>query len=224
MPGEWMTTNMQDLLADWSKKAPNTIFGCESGASEPFIGNLLMSDNRFELNYAYGTPTPVYAYIYHEYVRNFMGNQCGCPFETSIDTLRYRLAYSFSIGDIMTLTLAPNGELMTHWGTHDFEHAPNMEKAMVFIKNLMKFYSEGAKEYLYCGKMANACDIKCDQIQIPLTRGRELIALPRLLASAWEANGKTAYIVVNPEEAPIKFYIENECYEAPPLDAILIIK
>ena len=225
MPGEWMTTNMQDLLADWSKKAPNTIFGCESGASEPFIGNLLMSDNRFELNYAYGTPTPVYAYIYHEYVRNFMGNQCGCPFETSIDTLRYRLAYSFSIGDIMTLTLAPNGELMTHWGTHDFEHAPNMEKAMAFIKNLMRFYSEDAKEYLYLGKMSNSADIKCDEIKMPMFRGRDHALLPRLLSSCWEAgNGKIAYIVVNPEEAPVEFYIENERYEAPPLDAILIIK
>ena len=45
------------------------LLGCESAAAEPFIGGLLMSDNRYELNYPFGTVVPTYAYIYHEYVR-----------------------------------------------------------------------------------------------------------------------------------------------------------
>ena len=225
MPGEWMTSNMQKLLSEWNALAPNMLFGCESAASEPFIGNLLMSDNRFELNYPFGTPTPVYAFIYHEYLRNFMGNQCGCPFDTSIDTLRYRLAYSFSIGDIMTLVLAPNGELMSNWGTRDFEHAPNMEKTLLFIKNMTKFYNEIGKEYLYSGRMCAPSNVECEKIEIPMTSGRKSIILPRLLFSCWKAkNGRVAYIVVNPEDAPIKFSIENEGYEISPLDAMLILK
>ncbi len=225
MPGEWMTSAMQKLLSQWNSSAPNMIFGCESAAAEPFIGNLLMSDNRFELNYPFGTPVPLYAYLYHEYIRNFMGNQCGCPFEPSVDTLRYRLAYSFSIGDIMTLIIAPNGELMTHWGTHDFEHSPNMEKTMLFIRNVMKFYNDGAKKYLYSGKMSYSLDIKCEEIDIPMFRGRDFARLPRLLSSTWEAEGaKTAYIVVNPEDVPVSFQIEGESYECPPLNAMLIEK
>ena len=225
MPGEWMTSNMQNLLGEWNKRAPNMLFGCESAASEPFIGNMLMSDNRFELNYPFGTPVPVYAYLYHEYVRNFMGNQCGCPFEPAVDTLRYRLAYSFSIGDIMTLILAPNGDLMTHWGTHDFEHAPNMEKTLEFIKNVMEFYRNVGKKYLYSGKMIFAPDIECDEIIIPLFRGRKEANLPRLLSSAWQTeDGKVAYIVVNPEDVAVSFKIGNESYEAKPLNAMLIIK
>ncbi len=225
MPGEWMTSNMQKLLSRWNNLAPNMLFGCESAASEPFIGNLLMSDNRFELNYPFGTPVPVYAYIYHEYVRNFMGNQCGCPFEPKCDTLRYRLGYSFSIGDIMTLILAPNGELMTHWGTHDFESAPNMELTLTFIKNLMKFYNEGARKYLYSGRMSPSSDIKCEDITIPLFRGRDFATLPRLLSSCWEAeDGKTAYIVVNPENNPVLFKIGNDSYEVPKLNALLIVR
>ncbi len=223
MPGEWMTSAMQELLSEWNSSAPNMLFGCESAAAEPFIGNLLMSDNRFELNYPFGTPVPLYAYLYHEYVRNFMGNQCGCPFEPSVDTLRYRLAYSFSIGDIMTLIIAPNGELMTHWGTRDFEHSPNMEKTMLFIKNVMNFYNDGAKKYLYSGKMSCSSDIKCDEIAIPMFRGRDFARLPRLLSSSWEAKeGKTAYIVVNPEDNPVAFQIGNKSYECPPLNAMLI--
>ena len=225
MPGEWMTTNLQKLLKDYKATAPNMLFGCESAASEPFIGSLQMSDNRFELNYPYGTPIPMYAYVYHEFVRNFMGNQCGCPFEPKVDTLRYRLAYSFSIGDIMTLILSPSGKLMSHWGTHDFDSAPNMEKALTFIKNMREFYDNGGKEYLYCGKMVYAPSIKCESIEIPLFRGRKLAALPALPSACYEAeNGKVAYIVINPDDKSASFSIENEHYEIKPLDAMLIIK
>lgn len=225
MPGEWMTENMQNLLEEWREKAPNMLFGCESAAAEPFIGGLCMSDNRFELNYPFGTPVPAYAFIYHEYIRNFMGNQCGCPFETTIDTLRYRLAYSFSIGDLMTLALAPNGDLMTHWSTRDFSCPPSFEKTMQFIKNVMEFYRGGAKEYLYSGKMKNAPEIECEEITIPLTRGRENATLPRLLCSTWEAEGgKTAYVVVNPEDAHVPFTLDGKKYECEPLKAILILK
>ena len=225
MPGEWMTSNMQKLLNDWNNAAPNIVFGCESAAAEPFISNLLMSDNRYELNYPFGTPVPVYAFIYHEYLRNFMGNQCGCPFEPKYDTLRYRLGYSFSIGDIMTMTLAPDGRLMSHWGTHDFESAPDMDTALTFVKNLTKFYNECGKEYLYGGRMSSAPDIECEEIKIPLFRGQEFSTLPRLLSSRWEAeNGMIAYIVINPECEPVPFSIGKDKYECPPLNAVLILK
>ena len=225
MPGEWMTSGMQELLGEWNKDAPGMLFGCESAASEPFIGNLLMSDNRFELNYPYGTPIPIYAYIYHEYVRNFMGNQCGCPFDTKRDTLCYRLAYSFSIGDIMTLALAPNGRLMTHWSTRDFDNYPDMAKATELIKNLTRFYNSVGKKYLHAGRMCASPGIKCGEVTVPMLRGRPYATLPRLLSSTWQAeNGRTAYIVVNPEEAPVSFSIGTEAFIAPPLNATLIIK
>lgn len=224
MPGEWMTKNMQELLSQWSDSAPNMLFGCEGAASEPFIGNLMMSDNRFELNYPFGDTVPLYAFIYHEYVRNFMGNQCGCPFEPKCDTLRYRIGYSFSIGDIMTLIIAPDGKLMSHWGTHDFESAPDMEKALLFIKNLSAFYNDVGKKYLYNGKMSAHSDFICEDVTIPLFRGRKEAILPRLLSSSWEAeNGRTAYIVVNPEAEPVSFKIGDKEYTAKPLNATLTI-
>ncbi|MBR7162620.1 MAG: hypothetical protein IKD35_01455, partial [Clostridia bacterium] len=73
--GEWMTVEMQKLLSDWNEKAKGTLLGCESASSEPFIGNLLFSDNRFELNHFIGKAVPLYSYLYHEFVHNFMGNQ-----------------------------------------------------------------------------------------------------------------------------------------------------
>ncbi len=223
MPGKWMTTGMQGLLDEWNKRAPNMLFGCESASSEPFIGNLLMSDNRFELNYPFGTPVPVYAYLYHEYVRNFMGNQCGCPFEPSVDTLRYRIGYSFSVGDFMTLILNPRGGLMSHWGTQELEKGPDMELALVFIKNLVEFYNSGAKKYLYNGKMSSDYDFCCDEITIPMTRGRKEITLPCLLCSSWvNENGKSAYIVINPENRAIDFTIKGKKYTISALSGMMI--
>ena len=224
MPGEWMTLSMQELLGEWNDRARGMLFGCESAAAEPFIGNLLMSDNRFELNYPYGHVIPLYSFIYHEYVRNFMGNQCGCPFDPKCDTLRYRLAYSFSIGDIMTLIANPKGGLMSHWGTPDLESAPNMELALKLIGNLKKFYDKIGKKYLYGGKMSQKSDIECESITVPLLRGRKEAILPRLLSSAWETeNAQTAYIVVNPENEEVSFTLEGKQYSAPALDATLII-
>ena len=225
MPGKWMTANMQDFLGEWNDKASDIIFGCESAASEAFIGNLLMSDNRFELNYPYGDVVPVYAYLYHEYVRNFMGNQCGCPFEPKVDTLRYRLAYSFSIGDMMTLVLNPNGKLMSHWGTRDFENCPDMDKTLTFIKNVMRFYNRVGKEYLYSGKMSYGENVECGYIEVPLFRGRKSATLTRLPSSIWEADdGRKAYIVVNPECEAVRFKIGNDEFSVNGLDATLIIR
>jgi hypothetical protein len=177
------------------------------------------------LNYPFGTPVPLYAFIYHEYVRNFMGNQCGCPFEPATDTLRYRIGYSFSIGDFMTLILNPNGNLMSHWGTHDLESAPSMEKALTFIKNMVEFYKGKGKEFLYCGKMSATYNFECEEIQIPMFRGRKYATLPRLICSSWQtSDGKAAYIVINPEEKEAEFKINGESYTAPSLNALLILK
>lgn len=223
MPGEWMTKEMQELLGEWNSKAPNMLFGCESAASEPFIGNLLMSDNRFELNYPYGTPVPVYAYLYHEYVRNFMGNQCGCPFEPTVDTLRYRIGYSFSIGDFMTLILNPNGGLMSHWGTNEFKTLPNWDLTLEFIKNMIELYNNGAKKYLHNGKMSKEFCFECESIVIPLFRGQPTISLPRLLCSSWKnENGGTAYVVINPENEPVDFSINGKIYTVSALNGMII--
>ena len=125
----------------------------------------------------------------------------------------------------MTLVLAPNGDFMTHWSTQDFDHAPDAEKTLKFIKNVMAFYRSEGEKYLYSGKMIYAPDIECEEIIIPLFRGRKEASLPRLLSSAWQTeDGKVAYIVVNPEDVAVSFKIGNESYEAKPLDAMLIIK
>jgi len=189
-PGPWMTENMQNVLGEWNDAAGKTLLGCESAAAEPFIGNLMFSDNRFELCYFIGRPVPLYAYIYHEYVRNFMGNQVCCPIPTGMDTLRYRMGYSFSIGDCMTVVLCPDGTLMQNWGTRDFEHAPDKEKALAFVGAMTKFYRDQAKPFLYNGRMTRGLPVECGVAPF----GHNL---PEILSSAWEADGRRVQILIN---------------------------
>ena len=222
-PGLWMTKHMQEMLGEWNDLAPGMLFGCESAAAEPFIGNLQFSDNRFELNYFIGRPVPLYAYLYHEYVRNFMGNQVCCPFKTEVDTLRYRMAYSFSIGDCMTVVLTPNGDLMNNWGTRDFVNVPDKEKTFRMAANLTRFYHEKAKPYLYAGRMISGSTVICDTVSYERNFLETPIALPAILSSTWKAeDGSCATVLVNPHEEDKICRVEGQDVIVPALDAVLV--
>ena len=114
---------------------------------------------------------------------------------------------------------------MSPWGTHEFDAAPDMDKAMLFVKNMARFYNSQGKKYLYGGRMSAKNDFECEEIHIPLFRGQKFSTLPRLLCSAWECESKkTAYVVVNPESNAVAFTLSEEKYECEPLNAMLILK
>lgn len=222
-PGGWMTEHMQSMLGEWNDKASGMLFGCESAAAEPFIGNLQFSDNRFELNYFIGQPVPLYAYLYHEYVRNFMGNQVSCHLRTEVDTLRYRMAYAFSIGDCMTLVLSPNGDLMNNWGTRDFINVPDKEKTLRMVANLTRFYLDEAKPYLYAGRMVPSPTVICDWISYERNFIDKPITLPAVLSSAWEAeDGGRVTVLVNPHDEDMLCQVDGRDVTVPALNAVLV--
>ena len=218
-----MTKNMQSFLSGWNRLAPRMLFGCESSAAEPFLGNLGFSDNRFELNYRIGVPGPLFAYLYHEYLRNFMGNQVCCPFsETDDDSLLYRMAYSFSIGDSMTLILDQDGNARSWWGKLYTDHIPSQEKLLRLVKNMTAFYRERAKPFLSNGRMIATSPIECGTLSFPCDNGT-VSTLPAVLSSAWEANdGTRARILVNPQDAPARAIVDGAPIELAPLSAVLL--
>ncbi len=222
-PGPWMTQNMQELLSHWNEIAKEMLLGCESAAAEPFIGNLLFSDNRFELNYKFGRAVPLYAYLYHEYLRNFMGNQVACPFLEEEESLPWRIGYSFAAGDCLTLTLSPDGQLFSHWGSRDFEHRPDKARCLKLIGNLNRFYREEGKPFLYNGRMIPALPIECEEISFPLRLIGGRLSLPALHATAWQSQeGARGQIIVNPWEREHRFRLLEKEYTIPPLSAMKI--
>lgn len=221
-----MTERMQELLAEWNGIAGKMLLGCESAAAEPYVGNLLFSDNRYELNYRMGHPVPLYSYIYHEYLRNFMGNQVGCPMREEVDEhLWYRLAYSFAAGDCMTLVLDQDGQIKSRWGKSkiDYEYVPNQEPILRLVKNLTAFYHDRAKPFLFAGRMIEGRAVECGSLTFDRYDTEDLVTLPDILSTAWEApDGRRAQILVNPQDHVVACRVGDDEIRIDPLSAILL--
>ena len=166
---------------------------------------------------------PLYAYLYHEYLRNFMGNQVSCPFMGDQDTLNYRVGYSFAAGDLMTLVMTPDGQLMTNWGNHDFTRLPDREKALDLVANLCRFYREGAGKYLYNGRMIPAKPVACEKVHAHMEWYGRAFAFPAVYSTAWLAeDGTRAQIFVNPGDKEQICAVEGREITVPARDAVMI--
>jgi hypothetical protein len=197
------------------------LLGCESAAAEPFLGNLCFSDNRFELNWFIGRPVPLYAYLYHEYLRNFMGNQVSSPFTPDYDTLRFRMAYAYTAGDCLTLVCTPDGGFMVNWGCHDFSKLPDREKTIDFAANLQAFYRNGAKKYLLDARMRKPLPYHAQELEYGMYGGR-IVRVPAVLSSAWQAaDGSEAQLFVNHTDLEQRCTVGEDTLVIPPLSAVL---
>lgn len=192
--GPWMTTEMQTLLAEWNGKAGNTLLGCESAASEPFIKNLLFSDNRFELVYFIGKAIPLYSYLYHEFLHNFMGNQV-CQLFPAASYL-YRVAYSFAAGDMPTLVLNPKGFIQSYWGQRDFTDIPVEEDVLTFVKNLRAFYMQNV-DFMCFGNMVKPLAYETGTVTYRNDLYGRSYTAEEVVSAAYEFDGKKIQIFVN---------------------------
>ena len=156
-PGKWQVDETLKLLKGIDKT--KCLLGCESAASEPFIGELLFSDNRYILNYFSGEPIPMYSYIYHEYVNNFMGNQICCGLTNKERySFTYRMAYSFIAGDMYSYVIDGDGKTHTAWCNDQIisDEMPNR-----LIKNTNKWRFGYFERFLHLGKMVKPLPYEC---------------------------------------------------------------
>ena len=229
-PGSWQVTAVKDVLN--TVKRDKRLLGCESAAAEPFIKNLLFSDNRWELNDALGQAVPAYSYIYHERINNFMGNQVCCPYLFCDDSYRYRATYSFLAGDMLTVVMDENGNIADHWGIKNFEQKTHQDSGFALLKTF-NAWRVAAKEYLSYGAMKKPKDYACDTyIELPLGQGfpwcPRYYTIDRkvkgVLSNAFSYAGKQVNFFVNYTRNPIeirfpvsdteKCYITAEDYKA----------
>lgn len=202
VPGRWQTEAMRTLLAELGevthKDGKKVLLGCESAAAETYLPYLLFSDNRYELNLTNGSyPVPLYAYIYHEYINNFMGNQICEPidFKKYPYSLRLRLAYSFTAGDILTVVMDQKGNVTEHWGG---EPSPvsDREAAMKLIRSMQDYRRGYTKKYIHSGKMVKPYSIECGTNPIELDCGYTYQA-PAVYTSAWVSGNDMAQVFTN---------------------------
>lgn len=198
-PGKWQAEEGGKLLDAINRRG--VLFGCESAAAEPNISRLAFSDNRFELNYYSGTPIPLYAYLYHEYVNNFMGNQICAMLDKCETNYTLRAAYSFTAGDMLTAVFVDDGGIRMKHSWCDWiapkEKTVDEETALGFLRTLNGWRRKGGKPFLHTGRMTRPMPVVCGENRYTLDGGHDTFTAPEVLTAAYTADGRTVQFLVN---------------------------
>lgn len=207
-PGKWQWQETAKILD--RVDSHGALLGCETAASEPLISHLPYSDSRFQLNLYVGAPIPVYSYIYHEYVNNFMGNQICAMANKSDNNFTYRLAYSFVAGDMLSIVTLGDGNVEYSWCDWISPHDKTVDKtvAFAFIRTLNGWRQGSAGKFLHCGRMTKPLEIFCDKQRFVLDDGSPYFP-DSVLTSAYSFCGKTIQFVVNYNLQSVKIEFEH---------------
>ena len=118
-----------------------------------------------------------------------------------------RLALAFVSGDMFTVILRGNGDMIESWNSNWDAKIPNQEQMTTLIKNLNEWRKKAGLDYLVTGRMIKPLDFE-GATNIPMiTKPSGLsINIPSVYTSNWESQkGQKAQIFVNylPEEKEI---------------------
>jgi len=205
-PGKWMNEAMismyEKLLSYIEESGRDIVLGCESAVSEPFMKYLPFNDLRFNVNLWIGRPVPACAYIFHEYINSFMGNQNMSSKAVVTDTsplnLHQRTAYSFVAGDMFTVVLKDKGKFCWDWDGDWNSDGPDHDSVATLIKNLNDWRKKAAKEFLHFGRMLKPFAL-AGAVNIPMNlHNGSKQNFDSLFTSRWElASGQQCQIIVN---------------------------
>jgi hypothetical protein len=191
----------QRINARIAASGRKVLIGCEAAAGEPFIRHLPFNDLRFNINLRFGIPVPAYAYLHHEYVNNFMGNQNSVQhcvdFARSPLNLHQRLAYAFAAGDMMTVVLKSGGRMCWDWGTPWDVPGPDHDSVAKLIGNLNAWRRGAGKPYLVYGRMLKPFPLAGIGFVPMFTPKGERLDFPSLFTTRWTRAGRSAQVIVN---------------------------
>ncbi|MDD6994550.1 MAG: DUF6259 domain-containing protein [Candidatus Borkfalkiaceae bacterium] len=204
-PGKWQIKAVNEILNAIDRS--RVLLGCESAAAEPFISALKFSDNRWNLNEYTGESIPLYAYLYHEFVNNFMGNQICMMLSDEEYNYTYRSAYSFLAGDMLTLVLRYDGVPVSSWG----KNKKPLDESVVypFLKELTLWRTHAGKDFLHKGKMIKPKKFFCGKNKFTIEDGSE-ISVDKVLTAAYRYKRKNAQFLVNYNVQPVAVNFETE--------------
>ena len=226
-PSAVNTEAMRSLLAemqdDVRKLGKTMLIGTECAAAEPFISGLAINDLRPQFAMSLGTPVPLYQYVFHEYVNNFMGNQCQYPRKLSVeqspDNFLWRLGYAFNAGDMLTIPLRENGKIS--WGAADGNAEPPEQEPILKLLKQLNAMRRKYPEFLRRGRMLKPQhEIAAGTYRLPLRSG-EVQEHPSVFQSSWEApDGRRATFVTNYLEHEQTVRADGVELRLPPLTAV----
>lgn len=225
VPGKWQVEAVKKLLDAAEKNAGEVLFGCESAAAQAYIPKLLFSDNRYNLCYTIGEPVPLYSFVYHKYLNNFMGNQvcthAAFDHKKSPDNIFVRIAYSFCCGDMLTAVINEDGKIIFNWGYRG-EELPDQDAVAELIKNLNYWRRGEFKKYLHSGVREIPYPVKSEKIKVYGARGFHH-EYEKIFTCAWSSSdGSFCQFLVNHTDKPAECVLslpENEVFKLYAVDA-----
>lgn len=220
-PGVWQNEYMKKLyekimpILRTSPRKP--LLGCEAAAAEPFYKYLLFNDNRSTINLGYGIPVPAYQYINHEYINGFMGNQNSISQTIDLGkspmSMLQRLAYAFSVGDMFTVIMRGNGDLIESWGASWEDPIPSQSAMISLIKNLNAWRKNAGKDFIVTGRMMKPLEFYGAKNIPMISKVSQLpIDFPSVFTSDWQSqDGRRAQFFVNylPEQQTVTLKVED---------------
>lgn len=230
--GKWAVDAMNRLYEDVGRlirqKNSDIVIGCEAAAAESYSKMLTFSDLRYNINIFYARPVPAYAYVYHEYLFNFMGNansfNAAVPERLNPWSLHFRMAYSFAAGDVLTGVLNGKGELFWDWGTVWDVPSPEQDSLVKLAGNLIALRRGALKEHLLSGRMIRPQEYTCGRFDL-IRRDGTLVTYPDVLSAAWENGaGERIQLFVNftPGDKTVRLSAAGESVRVPAFDAAVI--
>ena len=232
VPGVWQTNVMQSLLENLHEKYPNLMIGCEGAAAQPYLNRLSFNDLRFDCwTLGVHRSIPLYAYLFHEYINNFMGNQCGLhtriDFEACPENLLWRTAKAFNSGDLLSVVLKDGGKI--HWGwivPWDNIAEPDQDDIITLVGNLNALRKK-YPQYLNQGRMEHPLAQISGESWILRLHNNRSEEYEAFLHSTWQSpNGERAMFITNflPRTQTVKVTYQNKSFELqlPPLNAIIL--
>ena len=203
-PGKWQCDAMERIFQKATEHidSKKMLIGCEAASAEGFMKYLPLNDLRNNIAFFYGVPVPAYAYVYHEYINNFMGNQNTIDrildLPANPDNLLLRTAYSFAAGDMLSVALGRDGIVSWGWDVPWDTPDPDQDSICALIGNLNPWRRGFAKKYLHTGRMVKAehvGNIGTYQIDCLDTRTLEF---DDVFVTAFEAqDGEKAMVLTN---------------------------
>ena len=205
VPGPWQTEVMQSILKRCSRSG--ILLGSEAAAAHPYLKYLPLNDLRasFAWNMG-GVPVPGYEFVFHQYICNFMGNQCGISYhmdcDASPDNLLYRIAYAFAAGNLLSVVLEENGLIHWGWVAPWNMKKPEQKPILSLIRKLNDFRRRHSDFLLYGKMLKPPFSVSCKKFPMKIYYGER--DFDAVLHSCWEApdGRRSAAVFVNWQQEP----------------------
>ena len=192
-----------------SAGADGMVFGCEQPAATPYVPYLPYSDVRPMPGLMFfGRPVPGSAFVFHEWMCNFTGNQCGMT--KHMDAF-WRWMSGFHNGDMFSLVLSDGGEVVCGWPSLWNEPFPERDGLIPVLKELDAIRKRHPS-FLLEGKMIRpfvACESRPVEVEYE-GWGKGKVQTHEVLTSFWEnAKGERIGFASNWRQEPSELKITH---------------